>query len=139
MAEQPADKPPSIEARQLAERFLSAVRGGHVDELVGCMTEDARLITDGGGVVRAAGRPILGAGRIARFFVGVRRWASENRRLVPTLVNGRHGALEYMDGILVNAISFEFEGSRISAIYVVRNPRKLRHLGGPQALSSSDS
>ncbi len=43
------------------------------------------------------------------------------------MINGAAGALLYMDGELDNTFSLAIEGDKIAAIYLVRNPDKLRH------------
>jgi RNA polymerase sigma-70 factor (ECF subfamily) len=44
-------------------------------------------------------------------------------------VNGEPGLLRYVNGTLESAQSFVIEDGRIVAIYVVRNPDKLAHIG----------
>ena len=46
----------------------------------------------------------------------------------PAIINGAVGALLYMDGEFDHAMSMAIDGDKIAAIYVVRNPDKLRHL-----------
>ena len=122
--------PPSPRAERIVQQFIKATTSGEVHELVALLTDDATLYTDGGGRVRAAGRPIHTADRISRFFVGVRRRYGEipNRAFRFARVNGRPGALMTGDNRPINAYTFEFDGDRIRAIYLVRNPDKLRHL-----------
>jgi RNA polymerase sigma-70 factor, ECF subfamily len=43
------------------------------------------------------------------------------------MINGAVGALLYMDGELDHSLSMAIDGDRIAAIYIVRNPDKLRH------------
>ena len=44
------------------------------------------------------------------------------------MINGAIGALLYLDGELDNTMSMAITGEKIAAIYIVRNPDKLRHL-----------
>jgi RNA polymerase sigma-70 factor (ECF subfamily) len=44
------------------------------------------------------------------------------------MINGAVGALLYLDGELDHTMSMAIEANRIAAIYIVRNPDKLRHL-----------
>ena len=44
------------------------------------------------------------------------------------MINGAFGALLYLDGELDNTMSMAIDGEKIAAIYIVRNPDKLRHL-----------
>jgi RNA polymerase sigma-70 factor, ECF subfamily len=44
------------------------------------------------------------------------------------MINGTVGALLYMDGEVDHSLSMAIDGDRIAAIYIVRNPDKLRHV-----------
>lgn len=125
--------PPSERAQRIVQQFLAATASGNVDELMALLTDDATLYSDGGGRVVAAGRPIHTADHISRFFAGIRAKQGPllraDLRFLP--INGRPGALLFIGGQLQNAYSFDLAGDRIRAIYVVRNPEKLRHLAGP--------
>ncbi len=128
------EKAPSPRARSVVEQFMAATKSGEVGDLLALLTEDATLYTDGGGIVASAGRPILTADRISRFFVGIRHHGPAAVEFRAAAINQRPGGLVYVGGKLDRAISFELEGDRIREIYIVRNPEKLRHL--PGALSA---
>lgn len=122
------ERAPSPRARSVVEKFLAATRTGEVEDLLALLTTDAMLYTDGGGLVPSAGRPIVTADHISRFFIGVRQRGAGAVEFHPAVVNHRLGALVFVDGRLDRTISFELHGDRISAIFIVRNPEKLRHL-----------
>ncbi|MBR1153249.1 sigma-70 family RNA polymerase sigma factor [Bradyrhizobium sp. JYMT SZCCT0428] len=119
---------PDTHARLLMA-FGEAVTSGNVARLAELLREDAVAITDGGGRKTAARNPIHGADKIARFFIGL---AAKNPghqlRVEPAVINGAVGALFYVDGELDHTLSMAIDGERIAAIYIVRNPDKLRHL-----------
>jgi RNA polymerase sigma-70 factor, ECF subfamily len=109
--------------------FGEAVTSGNVARLAELLREDAVAITDGGGRKTAARNPIIGADKIARFFIGIAaKNAGHDIRVEPAMINGAIGALLYMDGELDHAMSMAIDGDKIAAIYIVRNPDKLRHL-----------
>jgi RNA polymerase sigma-70 factor (ECF subfamily) len=121
---------PDSHAR-LLNAFADAVASGDVSRLAGLLREDAVAVTDGGGRKSAALNPIFGADKIARFFIGVAgKNSSRDIRMEPTTINGTVGALVYMDGEIDHSVSLTIDGDRIAAIYVVRNPDKLRHVTG---------
>jgi RNA polymerase sigma-70 factor (ECF subfamily) len=92
------------------------------------LREDAVAVTDGGGRKTAALNPIMGADKIARFFMGLaNKNIGRDIRIEPTVINGTLGALLCMDGELDHTLSMAIDGERIAAIYIVRNPDKLRH------------
>ena len=85
-------------------------------------------LTDGGGRKTAARNPIIGAEKIARFFIGLAaKNAGHDIRVEPAMINGAFGALLYLDGELDHTMSMAIDGEKIAAIYIVRNPDKLRH------------
>jgi RNA polymerase sigma-70 factor, ECF subfamily len=120
--------PPDNHARLLSA-FGEAVVSGDVSRLAGMLREDAIALTDGGGRKTAALNPIRGADKIARFFVSLAaKNTDRNVRIEPTVINGILGALIYIDGKVDHSVSMAIDGERIAAIYIVRNPDKLRHV-----------
>jgi len=113
----------------LVSAFISASRSGDVDALIRMLAGDAKVVTDGGGKVAAALNVIEGADRVAAFLAGVVRkgWTDDLSIRFETL-NGLPGLLLSGPGGLVQTTAFEIEDGAIKAIYVVRNPDKLRHL-----------
>ena len=93
------------------------------------LASDAKLVTDGGGKVAAALNVIEGADRVVAFQCGVVRkgWTDDLSVRFGTL-NGLPGSLIRGPDGLVQTSAFEIEDGVIRAIYVVRNPDKLRHL-----------
>jgi RNA polymerase sigma-70 factor (ECF subfamily) len=120
--------PPENHAR-LLDAFGEAVASGDISRLAALLREDAIAISDGGGRKAAALNPIIGADKIARLFIGLAgKNAGHDLRVVPAMINGSIGALLYMDGELDHTFSMAIDGDKIAAIYLVRNPDKLRHV-----------
>ncbi len=128
------DRPPPAAAdshAHLLQAFLVAVTSGDLSRLTGLLRDDAVAVTDGGGRKTAALNPIYGADKIARFFISVAgKAAGRDIRIEAPVINGSAGALLYMDGELDHSLSISIDGERIAAIYLVRNPDKLRHAPG---------
>lgn len=126
----PSAAPDSHE--HLLTAFLQAVASGDLSQLTGLLREDAVAVTDGGGRKSAALNPIYGADKIARFFIGIAgKNAGRDIRIEPAMINGSIGALLYVDGELDHTLSVSIDGEKIAAIYLVRNPDKLRHVPAP--------
>jgi RNA polymerase sigma-70 factor (ECF subfamily) len=129
------------QARKLVEQFQLACEKGDTEVLLNLLTEDAAIYADGGGKVPAAGKPVLGAATVAKFFITVYRMAPAGAqiqmRFVP--VNAEPGILVFISGRLEQAMTFEISDDRIRAIYVVRNPDKLRHLSAFKIEESASS
>jgi RNA polymerase sigma-70 factor (ECF subfamily) len=118
---------------QLLSAFAAAVQSGDLNALTQLLASDARVVTDGGGNVRAALNPIEGANRVAQFLVEATRkrkdaWWRDEFRLRFATVNGLPGIVVDAPEGAVQTTAFEIEGDVIRALYVVRNPDKLRHL-----------
>lgn len=113
----------------LMQAFVDAARGGDLETLTRMLAHDARLVTDGGGKVTAAMNVISGADRVAAFLAGVVRkgWTADLAVRTAT-INGLPGLLLRGAQGLVQTTAFEVSGGVVTAIYIVRNPDKLRHL-----------
>ena len=111
--------------------FAAATQSGDLEALTRLLASDVRVVTDGGGKVGAALNVIDGADRAARFMVGAARkhegWREEFT-LRFAAVNGLPGVIVDGPEGPVQTAAFEIEGDVIRALYVVRNPDKLRHL-----------
>jgi RNA polymerase sigma-70 factor (ECF subfamily) len=121
--------PPDPETHdRLLMSFLRASREGDIDGMVSLLAHDAVLYSDGGGKAHAAGIPVPGAERIAKFLVGLGRKAQGVWEVRPALVNGRLGAVTYFEGRLVNVLSLRVEDGAICNIFIQVNPDKLPRL-----------
>ncbi len=129
---QPSEPTPH-DLPDVAERFLIAASTGNVQALMDVLAPDVVLIADGGGTVRSALRPVVSADHVARLLVGLRdKLVRDNPtatlRIDPEMVNGRPGALVFVDDRLETVATAEIDGNRVVAVYLVRNPGKLTAL-----------
>jgi RNA polymerase sigma-70 factor (ECF subfamily) len=115
--------------RDLLERFAEASRTGQRDAIRALLADDAHLVGDGGGKVPSFMRIIQDAGQITKIYCELVQHLGDDIRYVHVRINGEPGLLRYVDGKLESAQSFVIENGRIVAIYVVRNPDKLAHIG----------
>jgi RNA polymerase sigma-70 factor (ECF subfamily) len=122
------------EQQQVVQRFLAAVTTGDLQGLMDVLAPDAVLIADGGGVVQALRQPVVGAKKISNLVGGFAKFAPTGV-LEPILLNGAPGARLLIDGQLDTVMGFAFEDGRISRIFTVRNPEKLRHVAEETTLS----
>jgi RNA polymerase sigma-70 factor (TIGR02957 family) len=107
------------------ERFMAAVTSGDVRGLVEVLAPDVVLIADGGGLVRAARKPLVGADTVVAFLARV----ADLSGLMATTAwfNGMPGARFDVGGD-VTAVSLVIQNDRITRIYAIRNPQKLTWL-----------
>ncbi|MGW8565295.1 RNA polymerase sigma-70 factor [Isoptericola sp. NPDC055881] len=125
--------------RAVTERFFAAATGGDVNTLLDLLAPDVTLWTDGGGKVRQALRPIVGAETVARWFAAigtVTYQGVEPADMVTELVeiNGEPGIVFRGGGRVVATVTVEVDGDgRVIAVRNVANPDKLRAVAGGTA------
>ena len=92
------------------------------------LAPDVVLTSDGGGVVYAAIRPVVGPHRVGRLISNLigRRGLAE-ALVVPRELNGSPGAVVNAGGTWL-AYTVEVDGDRVAAIRAVGNPAKLERL-----------
>jgi RNA polymerase sigma-70 factor (ECF subfamily) len=117
--------------REIASRFLDACLGGRIEDVVALLDPDVVLVSDGGGIARAARHPIIGAANAARFLVGIIKAAPRHSSLRIMSVNGGPGAIAETPDGPVAVMALDFVGDRIAAVRIVANPQKLRRPAQP--------
>jgi RNA polymerase sigma-70 factor (ECF subfamily) len=120
--------PPAPAARQagVVRDFKRAWQAKDIDALIGLLDPDATVIADGGGLASAALRPIEGGEQIARYLADIADRAPGDMTFLERTVNGQPGLVGQQDGATVTVFAFEVAGDRITHIWAVRNPGKLR-------------
>jgi RNA polymerase sigma-70 factor (ECF subfamily) len=131
--ERPRFNPEPETAQRLLQAVLGAALAGDTERLAALLKADALLLSDGGGKAKAAGKPIVGAERIARFLTGTARKhpLPPGARIFPARVSGLPGLLVFVGDTCLQTIALDLEGGAVAAIYIVRNPDKLGHLSRP--------
>jgi RNA polymerase sigma-70 factor (TIGR02957 family) len=104
------------------EKFMAAISTGDVQGLVEVLAPDVVLISDGGGLVAAARKPITGVEKVVMFLARAVR--VPNFVATTAWLNGMPGARIDVGGAAV-AVSLVVEDGRITRIYAIANPRKL--------------
>lgn len=122
------------EAAAVVERFRIAASTGDVQGLVDVLAPDVVFLSDGGGRVTAARRPVVGADRVVRFIDGLLDQYPHSV-LEAAHVNGGPGLLVRLDGEIDGAVTFAFSRGRIDSAYYVRNPDKTGRLTDPLPLA----
>jgi RNA polymerase sigma-70 factor, ECF subfamily len=107
------------------ERFLAAITSGDVPGLMAVLAPDVVLIADGGGLVAAARKPMIGSETVLAFLS--RLGDLSDLRATATWFNAMPGARFDLRGE-VTAVSLSIEEDRVTRIFAVRNPEKLCRL-----------
>lgn len=117
--------------REVLERFLDRLAGHDVAGIERLLAEDVRVVTDGGGEVVAALKPIVGRAKAMGFLLAVAASGRAGTRAEVRLVNGSPAVVvELRDAgprlpaRLVFRVDLDLEG-RVAVLHVVAAPRKL--------------
>ena len=101
--------------------------------LMDVLAPDVVLLTDGGGVKKAALRPILGREKVVRFLAAVAPEGGVQADVV--VVNGAPALRLLIDGEVDGIGTMLVEDGLVTGLYIVRNPEKLSRLDEVTALT----
>ncbi|MGX1135126.1 RNA polymerase sigma-70 factor (TIGR02957 family) [Streptomyces glaucescens] len=113
------------EIRVALESFRRAIETRDPQDLLDVLAPDVVLLSDGGGVKRAAVRPVTGAEKVARFYLGGSAKHDATITCEPTVVNGSPALAVHVNGEFDGVMAVRVEDARITGLYYVRNPEKL--------------
>ncbi|MFJ2766306.1 RNA polymerase sigma factor SigJ [Streptomyces sp. NPDC087300] len=121
----PVPATPSARRADIVRAFRLAWEAKDIDALVGLLDPEATALADGGGVVNAAPHPVYGGERIARYLTAT-IGLTAHQTILERTVNGQPGLVIQQDGVTLSVLAFDFAGDRITNLWGVRNPEKLR-------------
>jgi RNA polymerase sigma-70 factor (ECF subfamily) len=110
---------------RLLARFAAAAREGNLATIKSLISEDASLVSDGGGVVPSFGQVLRGAQRLAQLYFATALNHGPAQRLEIADINGVPGLLRFVHGRLESVQSLYFENGLLAEIHTQRNPAKL--------------
>jgi len=114
---------------RLRDALFAALSADDLPALQRLLTDDIVLLSDGGGKAVAALNPLAGIDRVSRFLQGItRKNGAAIRAVVPATINGAPGFVLFGEREVNSTFSFDVAEGKIAAIYIVRNPDKLRRL-----------
>lgn len=120
----------SDQTRQALTQMVGALLQGDPEQLRACLHPDAVAVSDGGGRVKAATRPVRGGDNVTRLLLGLAK-KQPNVDIRPCVVNGLPALLAHVDDpdprvatrVLIQA-DVDVQG-RISVLRLLNNPDKL--------------
>ena len=118
---------------KLLPRFLAALRAGDESALLSMLASDAVMLSDGGGKVAAAQKPIAGGARVAHVLAKIEQKLGAEFRHELTLLNREPAVLTFKRDVLLFATCIQSDDAEILAIYRVLNPEKLQRLQKSEA------
>ena len=134
-ARRPRTRVERAEHQAAVASFATAVNTGDLQSLLDILAPDVVSINDGGGLVQAARKPVVGAEKLVALFAVALRRAPAPLVCVPVWINGEPGLRVDLGGEVVAAVSMIVEAGRITRINSVWTPHKLARLGVTVTLS----
>jgi RNA polymerase sigma-70 factor (ECF subfamily) len=119
---------------EITAQFFVAASTGDVQTLMKMLAPDATWITDSGGKVVAALRPVVGAAKVAAMIAGLVRKGPPDTRVEMATCNSAPAVLidsgDHLDLITVDIVE-----DKITTIYAIRNPDKLAAVATARQIS----
>jgi RNA polymerase sigma-70 factor (ECF subfamily) len=131
-----ADRPRYPVARQhgleIADAFFAASRDGDMERLRSMLAEDVTVYADGGGKASAAKRPVTGRDDVVLLFTRLATMlaAHPSHFIRFGFINGLPGFVTVEHGGILQTTALEIGPNGVAAVYITRNPDKLRHMSG---------
>ncbi|PSR59735.1 MULTISPECIES: RNA polymerase sigma factor SigJ [Nocardia] len=122
---QTSARPSRDERAEVVRDFKRAWETKDIEALIEILDPRAVATADSGGRVVAFRHPITGGEQIARAWIEIASRAAEVTLLERT-VNGQPGLVAQIDGAIATVYAFDIVDGRITRIWAIRNPEKLR-------------
>jgi RNA polymerase sigma-70 factor (ECF subfamily) len=115
---------------ELARAFFTASRSGDMKALAAMLAADVSVHADGGGKRSAATQPVAGFDAVMKLheYLAVLFRKNGSTLVRAGFVNGLPGFVTVEADGELQTTALDIEDGKVTAIYVVRNPDKLRHL-----------
>ena len=130
-AARPRFQMPKERGLQIAAAFFAATRSGDMAALRSILAADVTVYADGGGKASAATQPIVGLEDVLQLQSSLALlFARRMSRIVRYgFINGLPGFVTIEQDDTHQTTALQIENGKVVAVYVMRNPDKLRHLG----------
>ncbi|RWR28769.1 RNA polymerase sigma factor SigJ [Sinirhodobacter populi] len=115
---------------EIAAAFFAASRNGDMGKLRSLLADDVTASTDGGGKVPASPRALIGVAEVMARHVQLAQEFNRSPSLLIryAVIDGLPGFISIEGGGVIQTTTLHIEQDKILAIYITRNPDKLRHL-----------
>jgi RNA polymerase sigma-70 factor (TIGR02957 family) len=123
------------ETRGALEALQRAVETGDLQHLLDILAPDVVVLGDGGGVVKAALTPVMGADRVARLLAAGLGRVAAAVSLQPAQVNGYPALILRLNGEIDGVLAVRIDDGLVTGLYYVRNPEKLSRVERETAVS----
>jgi RNA polymerase sigma-70 factor (TIGR02957 family) len=134
-ARRPRGAVSAAQTRSALEAFQQAIETGDLQRLLDMLAPDVVLLGDGGGVVQAVVRPVVGADRVARLLAAGLPRLGREASVEPVQINGSPALIVRLNGEIDDVLAVRIDDGLITGLYVVRNPEKLSRVERETAVS----
>jgi RNA polymerase sigma-70 factor (TIGR02957 family) len=134
-ARRPRGNVSAADTRRATEAFRQAVETGDLRNLLDQLAPDVVLMGDGGGIVQAVVRPIVGADKVARVLSKGLPRLTGPVSAEPVQINGGPALIVRIGGETDSVVAVRVDDGLITGLYVVRNPEKLSRISQETAVS----
>jgi RNA polymerase sigma-70 factor (ECF subfamily) len=128
LASKPRFAPSKSDHQRLLEGFCMACASGDVSLIEKLLADDVHAFSDGGGVVTAARKPVVGRRAVARLYLHIFAGRTPDTQVSIEDINGLPGLLVRVGGRLFSILDIETDGTHIHALRAIVNPSKLAEL-----------
>ncbi len=130
-------EPDAAVSAEVTTQFLTAAATGDLEGLLPLLSPNVTWTADSDGKASAARRPVIGADRVGRLFLGLMRGAVDtaDARVELAVCNNAPALVLYLGDSLEAVITIEVTDGRVSHFYAMRNPDKLVALNVRRAIS----
>ncbi|MGR0319419.1 sigma-70 family RNA polymerase sigma factor [Agromyces sp. ZXT2-3] len=104
--------------------FAAAAQAGDLAALTRVLDPDVVLRSDGGGLVSAARKPVLGADNVARFLLGLIA-KNPTDQIAPAATADGTGFAVLRDGTVIGVMNLNVVDGSVADVWIVLNPEKL--------------
>ncbi|WP_338448792.1 RNA polymerase sigma-70 factor [Niallia oryzisoli] len=108
----------------IISEFIQAFQNGDMEKIMTLVSEEVVLYSDGGGIVKAAIKPIYSRNHVLSFLTGIAAKAPADLITKFQNINGQLGVVNYINSYPHSVISFQDQNEQITNIYI--NPEKLQ-------------
>lgn len=117
------------DADKIVGPYVAALRDGDMEKMLARLADNVVLVADSGGRPGALLNPLHGAGPVAQAMLeATRRTGGGGSDVEPASINGLPGFVRFSGDRAQAILAFGVAGGRITAVFVISNPDKLRHL-----------
>jgi RNA polymerase sigma-70 factor (ECF subfamily) len=114
--------------QRVSQLFLAACMTGDLSALMAMLAPEVTLHADGGGLVRAPRRVIVGPDKVGRFLAAATKNGPQEPRIYLADINGQPAFVITSQDEIVTVLAVDIAGDKVTRVHLIANPEKLRAL-----------